>query len=218
MIHAVIFDFDGTIADTLSAIQEGVNLTMRKYGCPEHTYRDIQRFINHGPRRLIQQAMPEHLQNDDALIDRVLADYDRFYSEVYHHTEQAYDGIPELIAELHKSYQIGVLSNKQDEFVRKLSAQVLIPGSYDDTQGVIPGAPTKPDPFLANRIASRLGVSPEECAMIGDSDVDIVTAKNAGMYHIGVSWGYRDEAFLRAHGAERVAHTPQELLKMIQNA
>lgn len=217
MIKAVIFDFDGTVADTISAIQEGVNLTMRKYGYPEHSYEEIRQFINNGPRLLVQRAMPEHLREDSELVERVLADYDRFYHEVYHHTEQAYDGIPELIAELHKNYRVGVLSNKQDEFVRKLSAQVLLPGSYDETQGVFPGAPTKPDPFLANRIASRLGVSPEECAMIGDSDVDIATAKNAGMYHIGVSWGYRDEDFLRVHGAERIAHVPGEILEFLKD-
>lgn len=216
MYKAIIFDFDGTVADTISAITEGVNLTMRQYGAPEHSYNDVLRFINNGPRELIRRAMPEHMRNDTAMVDRVLEDYNQFYGEVYLHTREAYDGIPELISRLHKSYKIGILSNKQDFFVRKLCEQVLIPDSYDETQGVYPGAPTKPNPFLSNRIAEKLGVSPAECVMIGDSDVDLETARNAGMTHIGVSWGYRDEAFLRTHGATRIAHTPQELAQLLE--
>ena len=216
MYKAIVFDFDGTIADTVSAIDEGGNLTMRLHGLPEHSYTDIVRFINHGPRELIRRALPERLQSDSALVDRVLEDYNRFYGEVYLHTRRAYSGIPELISCLHGSHRIGVLSNKQDLYVRKLCEQVLLPGSYDETQGVFPGAPTKPNPFLPNRIAEKLGVSPAECAMIGDSDVDIDTARNAGMTHIGVSWGYRDEAFLRAHGAVSIAHTPQELAQLLE--
>ena len=77
--------------------------------------------------------------------------------------------------------------------------------------GVGPGQPPKPDPFLPALIARELGVSPADCAMVGDSDVDIATARNAGMLHIGVDWGYRDAAFLRAHGATNIAHTPEEI-------
>lgn len=216
MYKAIIFDFDGTVADTISAITEGINLTMRLYGFPEHCDTDVLRFINHGPRELIRRALPEHMRDDSASVDRVLEDYTRFYGEVYLHTRVAYDGIPELISRLHKRCKIGILSNKQDLYVRKLCEQVLAPGSYDETQGVYPGAPTKPDPFLSNRIAEKLGVSPAECVMIGDSDVDHETARNAGMIHIGVSWGYRDEAFLRAHGATRIAHTPQELGQILE--
>lgn len=217
MIQAVIFDFDGTIADTLPAIREGVNRTMRLYGYPEHSYDDIIRFINNGARELIRRAMPEIVREDEDQVTRVLTDYTRLYREVCLNTREAYPGIPELIAALHEKLRIGVLSNKQDELVRRLTEQVLLPGSCDAAQGVYPGAPAKPDPFLPNRLASALGVKPQECAMIGDSDVDIATAMNAGMLHIGVSWGYRDEAFLRAHGACRIAHTPQELVALLQS-
>ena len=217
MLKAVIFDFDGTIADTVPAIREGVNRTMRLYGYPEHSRADILRFINNGARELIRRAMPEDVRNDGEQVTRVLNDYTRLYGEVCLQTKQAYAGMPELIAALHGSLRIGVLSNKQDELVRRLSAQVLRPSSYDAAQGVYPGAPAKPDPYLAHRLAAELGVEPQDCAMVGDSDVDIATAANAGMLHIGVAWGYRDEAFLRAHGARRIAHTPQELGMLLQN-
>ena len=212
MIKAVLFDFDGTIANTIPAIREGVNNTMRRCGYPEHSYEDILAFINHGARELIRQAMPAPDCEDPATVDRVLQEYNTQYGLVYDHTREAYPGVAELIDRLHRAgYRIGVLSNKQDKFVQKLSRQVLLPGSFDAAHGVGPGQPPKPDPFLPALIARELGVSPADCAMVGDSDVDIATARNAGMLHIGVDWGYRDAAFLRAHGATNIAHTPEEI-------
>lgn len=216
MIRAVLFDFDGTIANTIPAIREGVNNTMRLYGYPEHTNADILSFINHGARELIRQAIPAEAAKDPTQVDRVLRDYDAQYRLAYAETREAYAGMPELIDRLHRAgFRIGVLSNKQDEFVRQLSRQVLLPGSYDSAHGVAPGEPAKPDPFLPSLIARELGVSMADCAMVGDSDVDIATARNAGMLHIGVDWGYRDRAFLASHGAVRIAHTPEEVETLI---
>ena len=216
MLRAVIFDFDGTLADTVSAIREGVNLTMRKYGFAEHTHDQIRSYINNGARMLIKRAMPSEEREDEALVDRVLADYDELYGTVYMHTDRAYDGVAELIGELHRSgLRIGVLSNKQDLFVKRLAEQVLLPNSFDAAQGVIAGQPTKPHPYLAGRLFEALGVSPEECVMVGDSDVDILTAKAAGMRHIGVSWGFRTREQLLASGATAVADTPRELRRML---
>ena len=216
MIRAVLFDFDGTIADTISALREGVNLTMEQYGYPTHTDVDILRFINNGARELIRRAMPEELRRDEDLVDRVLADYNQNYLSVYHHTNRAYDGVAELISRLHgEGYRVGVLSNKQDGILRKLTKQVLIPGSYDGVQGVIPGHPTKPHPYLVEKLAAEFCVSTLDCVMVGDSDVDFYTAQNAGLRHIGVTWGFRDEAFLREKGATLLAHDPDELLQLI---
>lgn len=212
MFKAMLFDFDGTIANTIPAIREGVNATMRAFGYPEHTDEEVLSFINYGARKLISQAMPRHLQGDAETVDRVLAEYNKQYGMVYDHTRKAYDGIPELIERLHRrGVRIGVLSNKQDAFVRTLSEQVLLPGTYDAVHGVGPDQPAKPDPFLPQLIASELGVSLTDCVMIGDSDVDILTAKNAGMAHVGVAWGYRSADFLSAHGADRIAHSVSEL-------
>lgn len=215
-MKAIIFDFDGTLADTISALREGINRTMRLYGYPEHTDDEIRSFINNGARELVRRAMPRELQADEALLDRVFADYNRIYGEIYHHTDRTYDGVDELVARLHGRYRIGVLSNKQDVYVKRLCEQILPSGSYDVAQGVILGKPVKPDPFLSLLVADALGVSPSDCVMIGDSDVDIRTARNAGMQHVGVTWGYRDEAFLREHGATHLAHTPAELEEILE--
>lgn len=217
MIRAVIFDLDGTIADTISAIREGINLTMERYGYPKHDDRAVRSFINNGARELIRRAMPEELRSDEDQVSRVLADYDQDYATVYHHTDRTYDGVCEVVKALHDmGLKIAVLSNKQDLFVKGLAQQLLPSGCFEAAQGVIHGKPTKPDPYLVNLVAERLGVLPSECIMIGDSDVDIRTAANAGMRHIGVSWGYRDESFLREKGALQVADTPARLLELIR--
>ena len=218
MIKAVLFDLDGTIADTIPAIAEGINIVMRKRGYPEHPDEAVLGFINYGSRELMRSAMPEELRTDEELVSAVLADYDEAYGTCYDHTTETYPGIPELIRTLRDDLglKIGILSNKQDIYVKQLSAQLLPDKPYGTAQGVIPGKPTKPDPFLSNCAASALGVDTNECIMIGDSHIDFYTAQNAGMTHIGVSWGYRNEEFLRSIGATHIAHTADELLSIIK--
>lgn len=217
MIRAVIFDLDGTLADTISAIREGINLTMQKHGFAEHTDDEVRGFINNGARELVRRAMPKELQQDEDAVTRVYADYNDFYGMTYHHTKVTYKGIPEMILALRKrGLKIAVLSNKQDPYVKKLCQQLLPEGSYDAAQGVILGKPTKPNPYLSELVAAQIGVSPSECLMIGDSDVDVKTARMVGMAHIGVSWGYRSSEFLLENGAETVVDTPQMLLETIE--
>lgn len=217
MIRAAIFDFDGTLANTVSALREGINLTMQKYGYPEHTDEEIRMFIGNGARELVRRAMPADFRQDEAQVSRVLADYHGFYGTVYLHTDRLYDGLSDLLRFLDDGMglRLGVLSNKNDAVLKNLVGQLLPDMPHVAVQGVLEGKPTKPHPYLAGLIADALGVKPEECVMIGDSDVDIRTAANAGMQHIGVAWGFRDENFLRENGAERIAHSPQELKRIL---
>ncbi len=216
MIRAIIFDFDGTLADTIDALREAINMTMRQHGYPERSADEVRSFINHGARDLVRRALPTTLQDDETLLDGVLADYLENYRAVYLHTDRAYEGIPELISELReRGLRIAVLSNKPHLYMEGLCAQILPAGACDAVQGMILGKPSKPDPYLCHLVADKLGISPEECVMVGDSDVDIRTAKNAGMVPVSVSWGYRDKAFLRANGAEHIAATPNELRKIL---
>ena len=218
MLRAIIFDFDGTLADTIPALCEGINLTMKQYGYPTHTEDEVRTFINHGARELVRRAMPKQLQSDEDLVDEVLADYDKLYGTVCLHTDRCYDGMRELVERLHgMGLKIGVLSNKQDHYVKALCKNVLPKECYDAAQGSIFGKPTKPDPYLSHLITEALGVDPSECIFVGDSDVDVKTAHNAKMTHVGVSWGYRDEAFLRKNGADLIAHSPEELENIIMD-
>ena len=217
MIKAIVFDLDGTLANTLPEIREGVNMTVRKMGYPEHDMAAIQSFINFGARHLIRCSLPSELQQNEEKVDEALALFDHCYGEVCLHTTETYDGMKELVARLHRDYKIGILSNKQDHYVKQLAVQLLGAENYDAAQGVIFGLPTKPNPYLSEKVAEAMGVKTCECVMVGDSDIDILTAKNASMTHLGVSWGFRDEAFLREHGATQIAHTPHELESMIRS-
>ena len=211
MIKAIIFDLDGTVADTISAIREGVNLTMEQLGYPTHTDTDIRRFINHGARELIRQALPESVSGDPARVDEALDVYQGMYDQTYTHTNLCYDGMVEAMCALKEKYALAILSNKQDRMVKGLAAQLLPAGTVKVAQGQIEGVPTKPDPTAVWEICRTLGVAPEECAFVGDSDVDMVTAINAKCIPVGVTWGYRGEDVLLAAGAKVLVHTPSEL-------
>lgn len=217
MIRAVLFDFDGTIADTIPALQEGINLTMQQLGYPTHTCEEVRSFVNHGPRKLITRALPKELQGDEALIDRVFEVYEQNYRKVYLHTNRSYDGVDVLIRELHKTYRIGVLSNKQDYLLEALCRATLFPDTFDATQGFLPGVFAKPDLAMTKKLTDRLGVLPEECVLIGDSEVDIATAANAGMTYIGAGWGFTPPAVLRRLGAKSIAMNAGEIPSILQD-
>ena len=140
------------------------------------------------------------------------------YSKCYANDTYPFEGIPEALGGLkERKIRLGVLSNKQDHYVKALCKNLLSDDVCDAAQGMILGKPAKPNPYLSHRLADALGVSPTDCILVGDSDVDVKTAHNAGMLHVGVAWGYRDEACLREAGADRIAHTPEELENMIMD-
>ncbi len=217
MKKAIIFDLDGTLADTIPAITEGINRAMRRLGYPDRSEEEVRTFINYGARHLIRCAIPRDYWDDDAAIDHALQVYNGTYGEVVLLTDTPYDGMRELVEKLHTSYKIGVLSNKQDVYVKQLSQVLLGEENYDAAQGVAPGHPTKPHPYLPQKIAAELGVAAEDCIMIGDSDIDLLTAQGAGMAHIAVTWGFRSEEFLLEKGAKTIAHNVRELEELIQN-
>ena len=217
MIKAIIFDLDGTVADTISAIREGVNLTMEQLGYPTHTDADIRRFINHGARELIRRALPAEVSTDPARVDAALDVYQGMYDKTYTHTNLCYDGMVEAMCELKETYALAILSNKQDRMVKGLAAQLLPAGTVMVAQGQIEGVPTKPDPSAVWDICARMGVKPEECAFVGDSDVDMRTAINAGCVPVGVTWGYRGADVLIAAGAKVLVYAPRDLTSVIEN-
>ena len=214
MIKAIIFDLDGTVADTISAIREGVNLTMEQLGYPTHTDADIRRFINHGARELIRQALPVEVSVDPARVNEALDVYQGMYDKTYTHTNLCYDGMVEAMCALKDKYALAILSNKQDRMVKGLAAQLLPAGTVQIAQGQIEGVPTKPDPTAVWDICGRMGVDPTECAFVGDSDVDMRTAINARCLPVGVSWGYRSEDVLLKAGAKVIVQSPEEFEKI----
>ncbi len=215
MIKAILFDLDGTLANTISALRAGINLTMDALGYPKSTDADVLAHINHGARQLIRLSLPAALQTDEDKVDEALALYNKMYEKTYMMTDRCYDGIPEVLTVLRdRGYRIGVVSNKQDAFTVLLCEQLLPAGVCLAARGQRAGVPAKPDPAAPLAVAALLGAAPQECAFVGDTHVDVATAKNAGMLAVGVSWGYRPRAVLEEAGADRIIDRPEALLDL----
>ena len=214
-IKLVIFDLDGTAADTMDGIVEGLNRTMSECGYPTHNRESVLQFVNYHTRRYIEEALPEAARTD-AEIDRVLGIYTRHYEDTYTLTVP-FEGIPALFDRLNRRCLVAMNSNKQDSFVKALAEQLFAEGTFIAAEGYRPDRPSKPDPAMAYAImeiaSERLGerLTPDQCVYVGDSDVDYYTAQNAGMHCISVSWGYRSHEFLQALGDQPVAATVEEL-------
>lgn len=210
-IKAVIFDLDGTIADTINSIKDGLNLALDEYGYPQKTYEDVRRGIGNGARLLVERTLPEDAARDEKKVTDVLAAFGEKYALTYTNCRECYAGIPEAVMFLKaRGIKLGVLSNKIDRMTVGLIER-LFPA---DTFGFVRGQtelPTKPDPTVPLMAARALGANPSECAFVGDSEVDVRTAKNAGMLSVGVSWGYRGREVLSAEGADIIIDRPEEL-------
>ena len=213
---AVIFDLDGTLADTIGGIAEAINMTLEYFGYPTKTEDEVRVAVGNGARMLIRRVIPKEFYDDEDTVTRVLAKYDKLYELTYFHSDKMYDGMEEAVRKLKKSgKKIAVFSNKQDLFVKRLS-KIYFP---DDTVSVSMGQtdiPVKPDPAGVNIIMSELGVTADECVFVGDSGVDMMTAKNSGMDYICVSWGFVGRDGLVEKGAEVIIDHPSELNELIK--
>ena len=213
-VKVLIFDLDGTLANTIPAITEAVNMVLLSLDLPPRSESEIKSFIGRGPRHLIAKSLPENSSsNDPALIDKALSLYDETYEKTVLHTDTLYDGMKESIVALSKHYTIAVLSNKQEQYVKALVKQLLPEGICKISCGSLAGIPAKPEPTVALKLADELGVNPNECILIGDSEIDILTAKNAGFNILSVSWGYAAKKTLIDSGAVDIIDSPIELIE-----
>lgn len=210
----VIFDLDGTLLDTLDDLMVAVNHVMRKYGFPEHTREAIRTFVGNGVVQLISRAVPGGQQNP--AFDAALADYRTYYeSHTMEHTKP-YDGVMELIATLReKGYKLAVVSNKQDAATKSLCAECfpLIPFAMGEMESR--GIRRKPHPDMVEETIRALGSVKERCCYIGDSEVDVLTAKNAGIDCISVTWGFRTREELTESGAVTLADNVDAVLALV---
>ena len=211
----LIFDLDGTIADTIWSIRDAVNLALELHGYDERSYDEVRRAIGNGAYELIRKSLPVALSEDREEVLRVLADYDRLYGTTYSHIDGCYDGMMDTLESLKKKgYIITVLSNKQDAYVKKIVELLFSDGFISFAEGQREDRPRKPDPSVPLMIAQHFGFAPEDCAFIGDSEVDVMTGKNASMMAIGCSWGYRPREALE--DADVIVDHPCELDKLFE--
>ena len=210
----VLFDMDGTILDTLQDLADSVNWALRECGLPERSFAEIRRFLGNGIFNLIRRSVPEGTPQEKE--DEVRAVYKHHYEEHCNDTTKPFDGIPEVMAELcRRGYRLACVSNKPDDDVARL-AEMHFAGLLDDWSGPLPGMPIKPAPDLCDRILSRAGMTREDAVYVGDTEVDVETARNAGMDCIVCTWGFRDEDFLKDLGAEILIRRPEELLEHLK--
>ncbi len=223
-IKAIIFDLDGTLLDSIHDIAVSMNLALAEIGLPEYPEEDYKGFVGGGFTELVKKVLPSNKQstaNIESLKQRFWETYEVNW---FLHTTP-FPGILYLIQScIARKIRLSILSNKPHYFTKKMLRNyfrgVLIKhfknpfGIYSGEQ---PDKPAKPDPTVALELAEKLGIAPEFIAFIGDSDVDIQTAKNAGMISIGAAWGYRDKAELKAAKADLIFDTPLDLVKYIES-
>lgn len=211
MISTVIFDLDGTLLDTLEGLCRSVNYALALHGFPLRTLDEVRRFVGHGVARLIHCCVPEGTRGEEEAA--CLADFRAHYSAHMEEGTRPYEGILPLLEALRRhGRRVGVVSNKFDGAVKALCHTYfdgLIPAALGET----PQMAKKPAPDLVFACLKALGANPAQAVYVGDSEVDIATAKNSGLPCLSVTWGFRDRGTLEQAGATALFDTPQALLE-----
>ncbi|MGI5931746.1 MAG: HAD family hydrolase [Eubacterium sp.] len=208
-----VFDLDGTILDTLGDLHMSVNYALAAENLPRRTLEEVREDVGNGIRNLISRSVPGG--TDPALEEKVFREFRSHYSRHCMDLTRPYDDIKSVLLMLkHIGVKLAVVSNKADAPVQKLCTH-FFDGIFDITVGEREGIRRKPAPDSVFSVCRQLSMDPVEGVYIGDSDVDIRTAQNAGMDSISVSWGFRDEKFLLENEAQSIAREPKDLLRMI---
>ena len=213
-IKAVIWDLDGTLLNTLDDLAASVNAALAMNGMPLRSTEEVRAFVGNGIRNLMMRAVPGGEANP--AFDKALEDFTRHYGAHSRDRTRPYDGILEMLDRLSAAgVKHAIVSNKIDFAVKALSrayfGERMCAAIGDD-----PSRARKPAPDSVFAAMREMGVTAQETVYVGDSDVDVLTARNAGVPCVAVLWGFRDEACLRAAGAERLARMPDELREIIE--
>lgn len=213
LYHTAIFDLDGTLLDTLQDLADSTNYALSLHHLPPRTVEEVRQFVGNGVGLLIHRAVPEGTAEE--LEGQVLRDFRAHYLLNMENRTAPYPGVPDLLDALRAAgVRTAVVSNKFDGAVKGLCQNYFgqrVEAAIGESQGVA----RKPAPDTVFRALAELGQAPEGAVYVGDSDVDILTAKNAGLPCIAVSWGFRSRAFLEANGARVIADTMQELEQLL---
>ena len=212
-IRAVLFDLDGTLADSLADLANATNWALAQLGCPTHPVDSYRYKVGAGTRELCARALPKDRQG---LQDEVLRLMRQRYDLHCFDLTRLYPGILELVTALDKrGLRLAVLSNKPDDFTKRVIARYFQPSPFAVVRGQLPDVPLKPDPTAARQIAQKLGIPPAHWLYLGDTNTDMRTARAAGMHAVGVLWGFRDRAELVKSGAEHVVAKPEDVLALV---
>ncbi len=216
MYKACIFDLDGTLADTLESLTYSVNETLKELDLPCITREQCRAFVGNGARYLIERALEASGDTEHSLTEKGMEIYGRIFKEYCTYRVAPYEGILEMLTALKQSgIKLAVLSNKPHMQTVDVVDSFFENGLFSCVQGQKDGVPRKPDPTAVFFIAEELQVCKEECLYIGDSEVDMKTAKAAGVTSVGVTWGFRSKEILLENGADYVIDHPREIAEII---
>ncbi len=213
MIDTIIFDLDGTLLNTLEDLTDSVNYALGEFALPPRDISEIRRFVGNGANKLIERAVERRL--DDEAREECLKTFKAHYRENMNNKTKPYDGVMDLIRQLlEKGYHIAIVSNKFDKAVKELNVsyfESLFPVAIGESATVAP----KPAPDSVFEALRQLHSDANRAVYVGDSDVDVRTAKNAGLPCVGVTWGFRDKELLLSEGADEIIDSPKELLSIL---
>ena len=209
----VIFDLDGTLLNTIEDLTDSVNFALGLYGFPHKSLEKIRSFVGNGAARLIELSIPDGASNP--MYEKCFVDFRNHYSMNMRNKTDAYEGIMELLRQLlEKKYKIAIVSNKFDTAVKELN-KIYFEKYIKVAIGESEKVSKKPAPDTVFKALEELGSVTDKSVYVGDSEVDVKTAKNAGVICVGVTWGFRNRKVLEQNGADYIIDTPQELLKII---
>lgn len=205
---------DGTILNTLEDLKNATNYSLRQFNMPERTLEEVRMFVGNGIKKLIERAVPAGTTEEK--INELLKVFLEYYEIHSADNTSAYPGIQNLVEELKKlGIKTAVSTNKADEPAQELGKKYFN-GVFDLIVGQKDGLRTKPAPDSVNEILRILNIQKKDAVYIGDSDVDVQTAKNSGLDFIGVSWGFRGRKFLEQNGAKNIVDSANEILKLVK--
>ena len=210
MKTGILFDLDGTLLSTLEDLTDSVNYTLRHYGCPERSLEEVRSFVGNGAKRLIALSLPG--KDTDPSVEEALAFYQDYYAAHAQIKTRPYDGILEALEEIRKEFPVAVVSNKPDRATKPLCKEYF--GEEIFAMGESESCPRKPAPDMVWQGMAAIGV--EKCVYVGDSEVDVITAQNAGVKCLSVLWGFRDRKTLEEAGATCFCDDPRKMPEILK--
>lgn len=215
MIKLAIFDLDGTLLNTIGDLAASCDAVLWQNGLPQHTTDEYRQMVGCGIRRLVEAAIPEYLRLPE-YVEKVRQDFVAYYTNHIDLHTHPYEGIPQLIESLaERGVKIAVASNKFQAGTEKLIRSFFPDVEFVAVLGQREGIPLKPDPQIDREIIAAAGVEPSETMHIGDSGVDMQTARAAGIKAVGVTWGFRSREELEEGGADAIVDSPEQILELL---
>ena len=217
MKKLVIFDLDGTLINSIEDLGQAANYALSKNGFPTHSLASYPFFVGNGVRNLIRKALPEENRNDTT-IDSLLKDFKEYYDDHNVDSTKPYDGIMELLKQLQEQgVKLAVASNKYQKATEKIVSQLFPDIKFVSVQGQQDGVNVKPDPSIVFNILGVALVPKAEVLYVGDSGVDMETARRACVDSVGVTWGYRSEKELNEYHADRIVHRASDIFDIVMD-